>query len=178
MESLYQCLYTDAQASWGLATALEEALHAFRNRTAVICIGTDSSIADALGPLVGTMLYEGGTKLPVYGTLERPVHARNFEERLRQIKAQVPGYFIIAVDASLGRSGEVGRVELKSGGLVPGRALHKKLPLIGDISVLGKVGVLKGWGNISTEQVRLGMVYRMARVIADAILQWERQQGL
>jgi hypothetical protein len=41
-----------------------------------ICIGTDRSSGDSLGPFVGTYLNEMGYK-NVYGTLDEPVHAMN-----------------------------------------------------------------------------------------------------
>ena len=46
-----------------------------------VCIGTDRSTGDSLGPLIGykiaNLRYKG---VYVYGNLEHPVHAKNLEE--------------------------------------------------------------------------------------------------
>lgn len=50
----------------------------------LVCIGTDRSTGDALGPLVGTKLEQVGiTNFQVFGTLDEPVHALNLEEKFR-----------------------------------------------------------------------------------------------
>lgn len=49
----------------------------------LICIGTDRSTGDCLGPLVGTFLKRALVKhLHIYGTLENPVHAKNLSETI------------------------------------------------------------------------------------------------
>ncbi|MFD2881867.1 DUF1256 domain-containing protein [Paenibacillus rhizoplanae] len=49
----------------------------------IICVGTDRSTGDSLGPLVGTTLARFRSPLfHLYGTLEEPVHAINLEETL------------------------------------------------------------------------------------------------
>ena len=50
----------------------------------LVCIGTDRSTGDALGPLVGTKLEQIDIKnLQVFGTLDEPVHALNLEEKIK-----------------------------------------------------------------------------------------------
>ena len=46
-----------------------------------VCIGTDRSIGDSLGPMVGTML--NYNNLMVYGTIESPVHGLNIFEYVK-----------------------------------------------------------------------------------------------
>ena len=44
----------------------------------VLCIGTDRSTGDSLGPLVGNKLkFLIRNKVHIYGSLECPVHAKN-----------------------------------------------------------------------------------------------------
>src|SRR5699024_6181694 len=53
----------------------------------VLCIGTDRSTGDSLGPLTGTFLSEiNPQQLHVYGTLNKPVHAKNLSTSIQQIK--------------------------------------------------------------------------------------------
>ena len=68
-----------------------------------VCIGSDRVTGDSLGPLVGTRLqYADNFTLPVYGTLDFPIHALNLKDAMRSIKYFHPYNPIIAVDASLG----------------------------------------------------------------------------
>ncbi|MDG0959670.1 spore protease YyaC, partial [Bacillus paranthracis] len=77
----------------------------------LVCIGTDRSTGDALGPLVGTKLEQVGIKnFQVFGTLDDPVHALNLEEKIRNIQKDNPTSFIIAVDACLGKSQSIGSI--------------------------------------------------------------------
>ena len=52
-----------------------------------LCIGTDRSTGDSLGPLIGYKLKERRMRnAKVLGTLEKPVHAMNLEEYLKLVK--------------------------------------------------------------------------------------------
>ncbi len=175
--SLFRGSYQDPQIDKELAQVLRAMLAGCQDRVVVLCIGTDASIADSLGPLVGTMLIEGGSLLSVYGTLDQPIHARNLKGRIRTIQKNHPGYLELAIDAAVGKKEEIGTIEIKNSGVYPGKALRKRLPQVGHISILGKVGVIQGIrssGRIA--EGRLGMIYRMAQIIASGIIQWEREQ--
>ena len=83
-----------------------------KNGTPVyICIGTPAIIGDCLGPVIGTILSE---YLPgqVYGTLDAPIHALNFNRSCREIKKQHQRPFIIAIDAALGNISQSGYILL------------------------------------------------------------------
>ncbi len=49
-----------------------------------VCIGTDRSTGDAIGPLVGTLLEEAGYTR-VVGTLNYPCDGSNMQQRLSEI---------------------------------------------------------------------------------------------
>ena len=56
-----------------------------------MCIGTDRSTGDSLGPLIGYKLREKGMKnARVLGTLEEPVHAMNLEPCMEQLREKIP----------------------------------------------------------------------------------------
>lgn len=139
------------------------------------CIGTDRSTGDALGPLVGTFLCNHG--LPqnrVIGTLERPLHAANLVERLNHHGLLNPGPLpnravIIAVDACLGASENVGSICFGPGPLKPGAGVNKKLPPVGDIYVTGTVNTGGFMEYFVLQNTRLAIVMRMATVIANAL---------
>jgi len=134
-----------------------------------VCIGTDRSTGDSLGPLVGTRLEDLGTPVTVYGTLAKPVHATNLKETLDEIYSSFDNPLVIAVDACLGRSESVGSITLASGALKPGAGVHKDLPQVGDIHFTGIVNVGGYMEYLVLQNTRLGLVWKMANVIADSI---------
>jgi len=51
----------------------------------ILCIGTDRSTGDALGPIIGHKLVNSLSKydnIYIYGTLDDPVHAKNLQEKI------------------------------------------------------------------------------------------------
>ena len=134
----------------------------------VICIGSDRVPGDSLGPVVGTMLEEKRTPAYLYGTLRSPMTAREIAPLQRFLERTHPGAPVIAVDAAVGKSEEVGLIKLNASPLYPGSGAQKQLGSIGDLSVLGIVAERER-GFRALELVRLGNVYAMAEVISDAL---------
>jgi putative sporulation protein YyaC len=136
----------------------------------VVCIGTDRSTGDALGPIVGSKLQKLFPKqMTVYGTLDDPVHAMNLEETLSLIKKTHRFPFIIAIDACLGELKSVGMVTLAHGPLKPGAGVQKKLPEVGDLHMTGIVNVGGFMEYFVLQNTRLSIVMRMADKIASAL---------
>lgn len=139
-----------------------------RDLPVVLCIGTDRVIGDALGPLVGEALTRvHNAPFFVYGTLSLPVTALTLPSALTVIKRRHAGKTLIAVDSSLGRAADIGKIRLGRGGIKPGLASGKDLPLTGDIHVTATVAALNDKRSLSS--VRLGFVSRMAGEIAAAL---------
>lgn len=135
-----------------------------------VCIGTDRSTGDSLGPLIGTLLQE---KTPqsfhIYGTLANPIHALNLSEKLAEIKAKHINPFIIGIDACLGRLKSVGVIQIGSGPVKPGSGVNKDLPAVGDIHITGIVNVSGFMEYFVLQNTRLHLVMEMAKTIADGI---------
>lgn len=134
----------------------------------LLCIGTDRSTGDSLGPLIGYKLSRRKPRnLTIYGTLEDPVHAVNLEETLHTIKKKHPGALIIAVDASLGTGSHIGYVTLGTGSLKPGIGVNKKtLPEAGDIFITGIVNFSGMLDHLLLQSTRLATVMRLADCIS------------
>jgi putative sporulation protein YyaC len=133
--------------------------------TAFVCIGTDRSTGDALGPLVGSLLQEAGYP-HVIGTLEQPCDASNLPIRLAEIPA---GATVIAIDAGLGQPGSVGLFQVSNQPLVPGKSVGKSLPAVGDYAIAAFVNA-DGPRQISILQsTSLYRVMEMAKQLAGAI---------
>lgn len=161
----------DNAAKVKLETRLSDLFISARKRPAVIlCIGTDRSTGDSLGPLIGTQLIRH--KLPqlnVYGTLDDPVHATNLEENIRCIQQTFRNPFIIAVDACLGRIDSVGCITLADGPLKPGAGVHKQLPEVGEVHMTGIVNVGGFMEYMVLQNTRLNLVWRMSENICSLI---------
>lgn len=142
---------------------------------AIVCIGTDRSTGDALGPLVGTMLKEKNmTYFHVYGTLEEPIHAVNLEEKITAIRSIHENAFMIAVDACLGRLKSVGAITVAEGPVRPGAGVNKQLPPVGDLHITGVVNVSGFMEFFVLQNTRLHLVMNMAKTIANGIYEADR----
>lgn len=136
----------------------------------IVCIGTDRSTGDALGPLVGTQLERDLAGMAtVFGTLDRPVHAGNLNECLLRMRQFAFPKAVFAVDACLGSLESVGTVTVGPGPLRPGAGVNKNLPPIGDFYLTGVVNVGGFMEYFVLQNTRLSLVVRMAKVIADGI---------
>ena len=65
----------------------------------LLCIGTDKITGDCLGPLVGSKLMQQNFPHPLYGTLEKPLHAGNLTRQLPEISTAHPNACTLAIDA-------------------------------------------------------------------------------
>lgn len=129
-----------------------------------LCIGTDRSTGDSLGPWVGTRLEALGFN--VTGTINDPCHAMNLEERA----AEIPdGMIVVAIDASLGRESNVGQVRVRKGALQPGAGVNKNLGSYGDYSIKGIVNVSGFMEYFVLQNTRLSLVMNMADEIVEGI---------
>ncbi|AEH49746.1 spore protease YyaC [Parageobacillus thermoglucosidasius] len=143
---------------------------------AIVCIGTDRSTGDSLGPLVGTMLKEKHlSHFHVYGTLEEPIHAVNLEEKITAIRAIHHDALMIAIDACLGRFKSVGAITVAKGPVRPGAGVNKQLPPVGDLHITGVVNVSGFMEFFVLQNTRLHLVMNMAKAIANGIDEADRQ---
>lgn len=171
-EGPFRVSIKDPSASIRLAVALRNRLKELppRMRVAIVCIGTDRSTGDSLGPLVGSSLRKfRAVSFDVFGTLEEPVHAMNLEETMERLRRSIEHPFVIAVDACLGSAAGVGSVTLADGPLHPGSGVGKKLAPVGDIHLSGIVN-LGGFMELALLQsTRLFHVTRMAELISRSL---------
>jgi putative sporulation protein YyaC len=171
------CNYDDTTKSLRTFYEKEDAIFLISNflknnidsKFLVICIGTDRYIGDCLGPLVGTMLEKMNLQCPIFGTLENPVHAVNLKKQLTYIEYTYPNYKIIALDACLGAEENIGFIQMKKGCLHPGKGVGKKLPAVGDVSIVGIVDCCDHEEFFFLHNIRLNLIMDMAEVISKGI---------
>ncbi len=137
----------------------------------VVCVGTDRSTGDALGPLIGSTLRKYNLpNVTVYGCLDDPVHALNLDQFVKDIDKKHPNALILAIDACLGKSENVGYIALKSGPLKPGTGVNKTLPEVGHYHIIGIVNVGGLMEYFVLQNTRLSLVMRMSEIISQSIL--------
>ncbi|MFC5406921.1 spore protease YyaC [Cohnella soli] len=140
-----------------------------------VCIGTDRSTGDCLGPFVGSILEDRGVS-NVIGTLKEPCDSERLPSLLPALAERDN---IVAVDACLGRPGHVGGYIVRFGPLVPARSVIDVFAPIGDYSIAAVVNVAGPKPYWTLQSTSLYGVMGMARAIADAICdgfghQWQR----
>ncbi|MBD1371987.1 spore protease YyaC [Hazenella sp. IB182357] len=136
-----------------------------------VCIGTDRSTGDALGPITGNLLEKrASSALKIYGTLEHPVHALNLSNTIYQIRQNHPQAFVIAIDACLGHMKSIGYIQLGLGPLKPGAGVKKDLPEIGEVHITGIVNVAGFMEYFVLQNTRLNLVMKMADVISSSVI--------
>lgn len=136
----------------------------------ILCIGTDRSTGDSLGPLIGTQLIRHNLpSLHVLGTLDHPVHATNLSENILYIEQSFVNPLIIAIDACLGRLDSIGFITLAQGPLKPGAGVHKELPAVGEAHLTGIVNVGGFMEYMVLQNTRLSIVWQMAETISSIV---------
>jgi len=136
----------------------------------VLCIGTDRSTGDSLGPLVGNKLkFLIRNKVHIYGSLECPVHAKNLCETIDEINYSYTNPYIIAIDACLGSLQNVGKIIVEEKPLSPGAAMNKDLPKVGDLSITGVVNISGAFEFMVLQNTRLYTVMTLADAISKGL---------
>lgn len=155
--------------SAAVAAALRRLWRARHNDLLILCIGTDRSTGDCLGPLVGSFLMDQAPRLPVRGTLAEPIHATNLPDMMRKL-GFAPNQFIIAIDACLGKLDNVGSISVNDRPLLPGAGVSKQLPPVGQMHITGTVNVGGFMEYLVLQNTRLSLVMEMAQLITTGIL--------
>ncbi|AEO93478.1 spore protease [Bacillus phage G] len=135
-----------------------------------ICIGTDRNTGDSLGPFVGTYLNAIGYT-NVIGTIDEPLHALNLEEIVQKIPKDK---YIIAIDSCVSQIEELlHSVTVKNTPVRPGSAVNKKLPSVGDVSILVNVCYcpkeLRELASSVLASVRLSHIIQLSKSVVKSI---------
>lgn len=135
-----------------------------------LCIGTDRSTGDSLGPLIGYKLKSiPKNNVFIYGSLENPVHATNLETIINRINNCFVNPYIVAIDACLGNVQNVGKIFIEEKPLNPGLAVNKELSPIGDLSITGIVNISGSLEFMVLQNTRLYTVMTLADSISKGI---------
>lgn len=154
----------------GIILALNNLLKEKPSAPVILCIGSDLSVGDSLGPLCGTMLSEKtSADIFVYGTLKKTVTAKEIKYMNEFLKDTHPKSPIIAVDAAVGSAGDIGLIKVTGSGIKPGAGANKKLGKVGDIGILGIVAEKSIFNYSLLNLTRLNLIWSMADIIAQAL---------
>ncbi|MCB2354813.1 spore protease YyaC [Clostridium estertheticum] len=159
--------YKDPLAYYTISNFLKDYID---KNTLVVCIGTDRCIGDCLGPLVGTFLKNSCFPLPVYGTIDNPIHALNIDSKLSEINAKHPNCTIIGVDACLGDIANIGEIQARNYPIHPGKGVGKNLPKVGNVSLVGIVDSSNDSELFTNRNIRLSLVMEIANVLSRSLI--------
>lgn len=174
MSTLCSVSISEEEAHLQLANNLKNIVKNYKHNytdIVIVCVGTDRSTGDSLGPLVGHFLENKLTNIRLYGTIDEPVHALNIYDKLDIINKLYKNPLVLAVDACLGKEDNVEKILLQEGALRPGAAVNKDLPSFGDYTIKGIVNVGGYMETIVLQSTRLSRVMKMAKVISSAIIE-------
>ena len=137
----------------------------------IVCIGSDLSVGDSLGPVTGTKLKERlrGLNCFIYGTLSSPVTAHEVKYINSFVHSTHPESPVIAIDAAVGSAGDIGLIKIAKRGVKPGAGANKKLARVGDGSIIGIIAEKSIFNFSILTATRLNIVYRMADIIAEGV---------
>ena len=135
----------------------------------IICIGTDLSIGDSLGPIVGTMLHEYRINAFIYGRLSETITAKDIKSIKSFVSKVHPTTKTLVVDAAIGGKDDVGSIKMSLAPIRPGLGANKDLPEIGTVNLIGIVAERSCANYSFLNLTRLSPVYEMAKSIADGI---------
>ena len=161
---------TEKFAGRFLGMLLDEMKHQKKTKILFLCIGTDRSTGDSLGPLIGYKLSECRIRqTKILGTLDQPVHAMNLRAYMKTVQKQFSDHIVVAVDASVGDVEHIGYATLGRGSIRPGLGVSKDLDAVGDLFITGIVGASKNSDPMMLHSVRLSIVMRLADCISRSI---------
>lgn len=136
----------------------------------ILCIGSDRSTGDSLGPIIGHQFRNFiSSGIYLLGDLNQPVHAANLNYCIKSMQKTFDNPFIIAIDASLGKEDHIGMMTLGSGPLKPGLGVKKKLPEVGDLHITGIVNSSHDMESSTLQTTRLSIIFQIADAIVLAL---------
>lgn len=155
----------------GEVLALKKILPEIKGAPVIVCVGSDLSVGDSLGPVTGTKLKEKlrGLNVYVYGTLAKPITAHEVKYTSQFIKNTHPDSTVIAIDAAVGTAGDIGLIKVAKRALKPGSGANKRLAKVGDVSVMGIVAEKSLFNYSLFSSTRLNLVYKMAEIISEGL---------
>lgn len=161
----------NAMAADGVYLSLKKILATSENPPVVLCIGSDLSVGDSLGPVTGTKIKEklNGLNCYIYGTLAKPITAHEVKYMNDFLRATHPQSQIIAIDAAVGLAGDIGLIKLAKRAIKPGSGANKKLSKVGDVSIMGIVAERSMFNYSLFSATRLNIVYKMAEIISEGV---------
>ncbi len=161
----------NAMAPGGICLSLKKILPICGAPPVFLCIGSDLSVGDSLGPVTGTKLKEklSGLNCYVYGTLAKPITAHEVKYMNDFLKSTHPDSPIIAIDAAVGIAGDIGLIKIAKRGIKPGSGANKKLCKVGDVSVMGIVAERSVFNYSLFSSTRLNIIYKMAEIISEGL---------
>jgi len=143
----------------------------------IVCIGTDLSIGDSLGPLTGTMLTEKDVNTFVYGKFNSLITAKRVIEMKGFIDSAHKYTKTLVIDAAIGKKEDIGNIKISVAPLKPGLGARKNLPSIGDISIIGVVAEKSGANYSFLNLTRLSPIYKMSKILSTAIEKYVKTSG-
>lgn len=161
--------YRDPDIVQGMA----DYLRLYGKPRCILCVGTPGIMGDRLGPTVGSLLRGMSVSIPVYGTVEKPVHGLNLREWVKHTRRMSP---VLVIDSAVSRKHRVGTICAGRGKVKARSGIddNDHIP-VGDLYITGVVAEEQGISllnliavNSCPAEIVEGMAQRIAEVLAYA----------
>lgn len=111
------------------------------SKIAILCVGTDTIMGDAIGPIIGSKLKSLENRhIQVFGTVEDNLNFNNARDVINSIYNIFKEPYIITIDAALSNKRKVGDIVLNKGFIKIGKALNKSICFYSNININCVVG--------------------------------------
>lgn len=163
------CIYHASEfASEAIKDFLLKFCNGYKN-VAFVFIGTDANVGDSLAPMAGSLINRAGAGIFYYGDLTRPITAKDVPFIVDYVKNAHPQSKIVVIDAAVGKKEDVGCIKILPRSIRPGLGVNKRLPPIGDVSVIGVISERSQSNLAMLGYAKVSNVYCMAKAIAEGI---------
>ena len=137
------------------------------DNTIFVCIGSDKIIFDSIGPLTGDKLK--CANLTVYGDLENPINATNYQTQYNYITNKHPDAKFLIIDTALTTNPNlVNNINFYDEPINPGA--FKKFNKFGDYKIIGIIDLINNPDPLH-KNIRLYDVNNFANFISQGIIQ-------
>lgn len=161
---------------WELNNVLNRKI--YKNTNIVfLCIGTNTIVGDAFGPVVGSVLknsLSNNRNIEILGDLTDCVTYNEVKNVVRLLGCSYKNSLIIVLDSALSKKNDIGKIFIQNRGLKYAESLKKSNSIIGNISIKAVVGedVNNSINNFKNlKNASFDDIYKMSNLVSNGIIE-------
>ena len=161
---------------WELNNVIDRKIYKDAN-IVFLCIGTNTIVGDAFGPVVGSVLKNNlsdNKNIEILGDLKECVTYNDVDNVVKLLGGDYDNNLIIVLDSALSRKNDVGKVFVQDRGLKYAESLKKRNSVIGDISIKAVVAEnvndsVSNFQNLKNASFK--EIHKMCNLVSNGIIE-------